>query len=265
MIACSCPECGYEYKVADDLAGTSVLCPDCKTRFPVKGKPQRPARRDEDDEGDREMPAKGGGIPVWAWVVGGATIALVILVGIVVVAMTVVGTAPVAQNAAPPAAENAPPAKGEQQPAPNTPPAQKPPATEPGLLELNQWYKFGKEGDVSVWVEAVWFDFVPLEGVDGPAKSSEKQVMVKVHLRNTSDTRKVDYRGWQTRFALATWGAHLDDDLHNTYKAISYGIHDIIGHVQGSTSIFPGKDLTDLLVFERTVPAASYLVLTLPG
>jgi hypothetical protein len=36
MIQCKCPECGYCYKVADDLAGKNVLCPECQTRFKVE-------------------------------------------------------------------------------------------------------------------------------------------------------------------------------------------------------------------------------------
>jgi hypothetical protein len=36
-IQCSCPECGYLYKIADELADKTVLCPECQTRF----KPER--------------------------------------------------------------------------------------------------------------------------------------------------------------------------------------------------------------------------------
>jgi hypothetical protein len=36
-IRCSCPECAYEYEIADDLAGKEVLCPECQTRFKPKG------------------------------------------------------------------------------------------------------------------------------------------------------------------------------------------------------------------------------------
>lgn len=34
-IQCSCPKCDYNYRVADELAGKSVLCPKCGTRLKV--------------------------------------------------------------------------------------------------------------------------------------------------------------------------------------------------------------------------------------
>jgi hypothetical protein len=39
FIECSCPECAYHYEIAEDLAGKTVLCPDCQARF----KPINPA------------------------------------------------------------------------------------------------------------------------------------------------------------------------------------------------------------------------------
>ena len=49
MIQCSCPECDYTYKVADELVGKNVLCPECKTRFEVKGTPHAAEAEPEDD------------------------------------------------------------------------------------------------------------------------------------------------------------------------------------------------------------------------
>jgi hypothetical protein len=53
MIKCTCPECGYRYKVSDELAGRHLSCPECQTRFKVKGAPRARADQDEDDEEDR--------------------------------------------------------------------------------------------------------------------------------------------------------------------------------------------------------------------
>src|SRR5262249_9336930 len=37
-IPCTCPECGYHYRIAAELAGRSVRCPACRVRF----RPRRP-------------------------------------------------------------------------------------------------------------------------------------------------------------------------------------------------------------------------------
>jgi hypothetical protein len=71
-IQCSCPECDYTYTIADELAGKSVLCPECKTRFKAKGVSVAKKRPHEDDEEDAddappaEPPAtKRKGFPLW--------------------------------------------------------------------------------------------------------------------------------------------------------------------------------------------------------
>jgi hypothetical protein len=33
MIECCCPHCDYTHEIADELAGESVLCPNCHCRF----------------------------------------------------------------------------------------------------------------------------------------------------------------------------------------------------------------------------------------
>jgi hypothetical protein len=133
-IPCSCPECGYRYKVANDLAGESVLCPECQTRFTVEGKSRLRSRReedfededdrprrwedDEDDEDDgREKPVKGTGIPPWAWRAGTLACGLLVLAGIGIVAAVVA----ISPKASPGPAQNAPAAQGEQPPAPQAP------------------------------------------------------------------------------------------------------------------------------------------------
>ncbi len=36
-LSCLCPECGYSYEVADELAGKYLSCPECLTRFKASG------------------------------------------------------------------------------------------------------------------------------------------------------------------------------------------------------------------------------------
>jgi hypothetical protein len=113
-IQCSCPECGYCYEVAGELAGKSVLCPECQTRFKPKGIQEARKRRDEEDydvetktptrgrrehEGDIEARRQASRIPVWVWVGGGAAFGLLVLGGLVAVGFL---GAMAAKNAPPP-------------------------------------------------------------------------------------------------------------------------------------------------------------------
>jgi hypothetical protein len=59
-IQCSCPECDYTYKIVDELAGKKVLCPECKTRFKVKGTQPVRRRRDEERCGDEDDRSRQG-------------------------------------------------------------------------------------------------------------------------------------------------------------------------------------------------------------
>jgi hypothetical protein len=83
MIQCSCPKCDYSYEVDEGLAGKTVLCPECQTRFKVKGFPRVRRQRDgEDNDGDNDRPARQG-FPLWSLVlIPAGIIALCLAVGI---------------------------------------------------------------------------------------------------------------------------------------------------------------------------------------
>jgi hypothetical protein len=83
-IQCKCPECGYRYKIADDLAGKTVLCPECRTRFKPKGIPPAVQTTMDDESG----PAQTAGKRTY----GVAALALAAVVGAVVVGTMVGGT-----------------------------------------------------------------------------------------------------------------------------------------------------------------------------
>jgi hypothetical protein len=58
----------------------------------------------------------------------------------------------------------------------------------------------------------------------------------------------------------------LTDDKGNRYKAINFGFgSSVIGQVTGSESIYPGKSLDDVLVFESPIERAQSLRLELPA
>ena len=114
-IPVACPGCSARLNAPDVAAGKRVKCPKCQTLIPVpaasdeevdeptarpsarrprdEGDDDRPRRRPRDDEDDaddrprpkrRRKPAASGGVPVWAYVVGGLVVAGAAVAGVVV-------------------------------------------------------------------------------------------------------------------------------------------------------------------------------------
>ena len=121
-------------------------------------------------------------------------------------------------------------------------------------------------GEIEVFVDSISVDFVPLKDFRGNGKSADKLLMVKLRLRNSSNTKKIDYHGWQPDFVgLLGEPASLADDKGNDYKRITFGIDKVAGRISRGESIYPGKEITDVLVFEEPVATCKYLILSLPS
>jgi hypothetical protein len=80
---------------------------------------------------------------------------------------------------------------------------------------------------------------------------------VKIRLINQSDTKKQSYTTWRGKmFSLERDFATATDNFDNVLKRIDFGFGtDIVGAVDESESIYPGKSLEDILVFEVPVAA----------
>ncbi len=228
MIQCSCPKCGYYYKVAEDLAGNSVLCPECKMRFTVKGKPQRPKHRDEDDrdedndsprrreeEDQDEQPSKAGGIPAWVWIVGAAAVLLLLCGGSVVgiIALASVGMASVAQNTPPPAQNG--PAPGQQLPPGGDNQKNQPvPDVKPTWETVGN---SGKIGDVTVQCRrVVTYSFQAK--FFGEWKNCGPLLIIELMLTNSSPNRIVQLEGWQDA------STDVEDEHGNRYGLSDFGL-----------------------------------------
>ena len=60
--------------------------------------------------------------------------------------------------------------------------------------------------------------------------------------------------------------ATLTDDNENNYKRVGFGSSSTpVGGIQIIESIYPGKSITDVLVYEMPVDAAKWLRLKLPA
>lgn len=121
-------------------------------------------------------------------------------------------------------------------------------------------------GDVSISVTKAFVGKVPLTNslTETVSVSESERFVVFVELENTSNSRKIDYNGWMSDFAsLSGINAVLTDDKGNKYKQISFsGFLEVTG-TEASGSLYPGKTLTDAIVFEEPVDAAQRLTLTL--
>ena len=71
------------------------------------------------------------------------------------------------------------------------------------------------------------------------------------------------YRGFDPELPAVEF-AQLWDNHSNTYRRVGFGVARPKGQVR-INSIYPGKSLEDLLVFEVPVDAAEYLLLQLPA
>ncbi|MDE2100045.1 MAG: hypothetical protein KGL39_22515, partial [Patescibacteria group bacterium] len=79
-------------------------------------------------------------------------------------------------------------------------------------------------------------------------------------------SRKVDYDGWSTKLVYTRFPATCADELGNRYKRIDFGFGvDVVFQKTRGESIYPQKNIGDLLVFEVPVKAAKELRFSLPG
>jgi hypothetical protein len=135
--------------------------------------------------------------------------------------------------------------------------------------QQSQWIDASKQatrhGDVVVRVTSVTIDFVKGRTFR-EFSSQEKLLLIRLQIDNVSDGRKLDYKSWSDSHSiLADEAAQLTDSLNNRYKRVTFGIASSIEGQVDSESIYPGKSINDLLVFEVPVEKAEYLRLELPA
>lgn len=120
-------------------------------------------------------------------------------------------------------------------------------------------------GDVKVEVHYATVCEVPLKTFRGETTSQNPQLVIVVVVTNSSATRKVDYRTWAGPEFTIDYDdfARLTDNFGNTYKRVRFS-DTPVGRVEAD-SVYPGKWLPDVLVFEPPLGNAEYLNLELPG
>lgn len=153
-----------------------------------------------------------------------------------------------------PAAQGVAPAVGEPQAAP---PVERIPTPKEAATT------FFEDDQVRVELGQVTIGKVPLKGIQGEGQSEDVLLQIAVRIINKSDAKKLAYRSWSDG-QFNRNAASLEDDIGNTYKRITFGFSTTPIGQSGSESIYPGKDIGDLLVFEVPVEKAAHLILELP-
>jgi hypothetical protein len=122
-------------------------------------------------------------------------------------------------------------------------------------------------GDVVVKVVSAKVAPVSLKGPRGQSESEKPVLILTVELANRNQNRKIEYRTWAGReVSFERDFATLDDNFGNNYKRVTFRIFggDPVGRVD-SESIYPGKSLTDVLVFQVPLENIQHLDLVMPG
>lgn len=158
-----------------------------------------------------------------------------------------------------------------------TPLAEPPPSTRPPVVASPppkepeiEWAPAEnpvRQGDVEVQVKSVRVGKVPLKDSygDGTGQSQDILLMIELEVRNLSDTKKLNYRTWGGRAVSFGNRTGLTDNFDNRYKVVNFGFgNEVVGAVE-SESVYPGKSVKDMLVFEEPITKAESLNLELPA
>lgn len=146
----------------------------------------------------------------------------------------------------------------------------RPAAPTPPAPPVEQWTSAAnavKQGDVQVRITAVSIGTVALKDMFGDSKESQDELLtITLQVSNLSSGKKLDFGTWRGGdFSFGGDSASLTDDNDNTYKRINFGVSSTpVGGVSRE-SVYPGKSISDVLVFEVPVDAAKWLHLTLPA
>jgi len=124
---------------------------------------------------------------------------------------------------------------------------------------------FARKGDIRVFVAGVFVGRTSLTNFrNEPLTSKGEVTTIKLSVTNQSKTRKLDYIPWGgQRRLFGDEGVTLTDNFGNRYRIVDFGIDSPTGATKDD-SIYPGKTIKDVIVFEKPVGRVDYLRLTLP-
>jgi hypothetical protein len=124
-----------------------------------------------------------------------------------------------------------------------------------------------RQGDVQLKVTAVKVGQVPLKETIGDGEGRSKDTLLSIHIEitNLSETKKLDYRTWGGRAISFRSRMSLTDNFDNSYKVINFGFGSKVKGAVELESVYPGKAVGDVLVFEEPIGKVEHLNLELPA
>lgn len=129
-----------------------------------------------------------------------------------------------------------------------------------------QWasaYNVVQQGDLQLKIESCRITRPEINDWGERKQAVEEALVIKIRLINTSSGKKIDYRTWREH-EFSSGNSKLKDNFDNSYRRIGYGYTTKpVGGVSNE-SIYPGKSIEDILIFEKPVGAVEWLHLELP-
>lgn len=142
---------------------------------------------------------------------------------------------------------------------------------EPGAVDASadSWVDASegvRQGDIEVRVTSVKIDRVQLKDFTDDASSKDKLAIIELSIANRGQTKKLQYESWSGSGSFLPKNvATLSDSFDNNYQRITFGALTSVAGQLAKESVYPGKSVTDLLVFEPPIATAEFLKLELPA
>jgi hypothetical protein len=124
-----------------------------------------------------------------------------------------------------------------------------------------------KIGDVQVRVVSATVGKIRMKGslADG-YESADSYLKLVIEVSNSSQDRKLDFASWMgSDFSISRDYASVRDNHNNLYKRIDFGFTTRAEGQIDRESLYPGKSVRDVLVFEPPIRNVEYLRLELPA
>ena len=132
--------------------------------------------------------------------------------------------------------------------------------------------KVAKLGNIEIQIVSVQVGKVKLDNLVEKHLSKDDLLFVRLKITNVTNNKKLDFYSWQRNTVMSDGRPGLRDDIGNNYNGAFniYGDDVPVDVDTGQTlkfheSIYPGKSISEMIMFEKPVDSIKYLDLELSG